>query len=1125
MANAERYGDGLTSDAHLLPAVHVTHADGALLKDWLALNPNPTAVIEGMTLDYSLANGDRVARFSSRGPNQQADVIKPDVAAPGVDIWTAVHSDGLTPAPEFGFNSGTSLAGSHVAGAAALIRALHPDWTVAEIKSALMTTARTAVAEADGVTPADPLAVGAGRIDLTQAAATGLVLDETGANYLAADPNTGGDPRMLNMASMSDSHCMAVCGWTRTVRNVLATDVTWTAAVTAPAGIAVTVTPASFTLAAGATQALAITADVSGLPVDSWSFATVVLTANGAAAPDAHLPVAVMPVSDNLPDRLDIDSRRDAGSTLLADLETIEIAELTVDLFGLAPATKTSLTLSQDPTAADPYDNLNDGTTFFTTVPVPAGAARLVAETLESTATDIDLFVGTGAIPNAASQVCVSIGGTAVEYCDVDKPAAGEWWILAQNRVESAGAPDALTLAYAVVAGDQGNMRVEAPASAPGSTPFDLRLYWDEPDMVAGDLLYGAFSLGSDPAHPGNVGTVRVDLARLEDDVTKTVSAMTAVPGDILTYTITVQPNVTGVNLAYNLTDTIPAGMTYVPGSARASKGVVTVDNDRLTWASLVAASNFTYAMATSQTDPACAAPLAASDGDVDAYLDLAAFNIFPDPRMVGDRVQFTAEFGGGPYDFFGADQGDILNFTDDGFAFFNPATAGATQWINEPIPTMADPNNLLALLWRDLTLVYDAALNRGVSLASLTSGGAPVAAVLEFDDAEQFPAGAGLPTYDFELIAFYEPSPTGYEYIFAYDNLTGADGMGTIGLENATGTEGVQYAHNNVVLTDGMAICFDLVSADSAPVTITYQVTVDPGAHGTLTNNARHINDDPGSREANASVAVTILTPPPSLARLYVTSNSSGNAGGVPYRDEDIMAYDLETGVWSLYFDGSDMKLRRADIDAVYVEDDGSILMSFHRPHKIAGLGKVDDSDIIRFVPTSLGEETAGHFEWFLDGSDVGLRQGSEDVDAIGFAPDGRLLVSVHGGFKVPQSGGGRLRGRDDDLIVFNADNLGRRTRGDWEFYFDGSDVWDHSEDIRGLWVEPTTGDIYVSLKNAFAVDGASGDGRDIFICHPQSLGEDTACIFGPGLFFDGTIDTIGDDRDDRIDGFSLGN
>ncbi|MEJ2747307.1 MAG: ExeM/NucH family extracellular endonuclease, partial [Anaerolineae bacterium] len=243
----------------------------------------------------------------------------------------------------------------------------------------------------------------------------------------------------------------------------------------------------------------------------------------------------------------------------------------------------------------------------------------------------------------------------------------------------------------------------------------------------------------------------------------------------------------------------------------------------------------------------------------------------------------------------------------------------------------------------------------------------------------------------------------------------------------------------------------------------------------------------------------------------LYLSSNSDGMGGDVVYADEDIVRYNLGSGEWSMLFDGSDVGVKGTDVDALHVMDDGSILMSFEQKIKIPGFGKVRPQDIVRFIPTSLGDDTAGTFEMYFDGSDYGLKKYGEGVDAIAFTPDGRLVVSTLAALKVPRTGGGHLRGADDDLIALNPS-------GDWEMYLDGSDVWSYTEDVWGTWIDAATGDIYLSMQNDFTAGAVSGDELDVFVCHPDSLGVDSACTFSP--YFDGSAMGFGGDV---IDGFAI--
>ena len=169
----------------------------AELRAWLGGAQNPTATLTSVDIQTDPEFGDRMSYFSSRGPDASVpDVIKPDVTAPGVAIFAAWMTPGALPAssqPEYNVIQGTSMSSPHAAGAAALVRALHPDWTPAQVQSALMTTAFQSpdggkevqpVVKEDHLTPADPFDIGAGRVDLTRAGRAALLFNETAAGYL-----------------------------------------------------------------------------------------------------------------------------------------------------------------------------------------------------------------------------------------------------------------------------------------------------------------------------------------------------------------------------------------------------------------------------------------------------------------------------------------------------------------------------------------------------------------------------------------------------------------------------------------------------------------------------------------------------------------------------------------------------------------------------------------------------------------------------------------------------------------------------------------------------------------------------------------------------------------------------
>ena len=293
LANTAAEGEWVVADDHYLPAVHVGFTDGEALRNWLANNTNTVAVISGMQPIVNPNLGDVVASFSSRGPNSSNNVIKPDLTAPGVSIYAAVQNNGTTP-PELGTRSGTSMSSPHNAGAGALLKALFPSWSPYEIKSALMMTAVTdGVLKEDFVTPSDPFDRGAGRIDLNKAALTGLVMDETPANFQNANPDIGGDPKTLNLPSLQDANCISSCSWTRTFRSVSPNTTTWDVSSSGSSGLQISIVPSGFSIAPGATQTVTIDVlTVTGVD-NAWNFDEIVLTETSSLHPELSLPLAV----------------------------------------------------------------------------------------------------------------------------------------------------------------------------------------------------------------------------------------------------------------------------------------------------------------------------------------------------------------------------------------------------------------------------------------------------------------------------------------------------------------------------------------------------------------------------------------------------------------------------------------------------------------------------------------------------------------------------------------------------------------------------------------------------------------------------------------------------------------
>jgi hypothetical protein len=223
------------------------------------------------------------------------------------------------------------------------------------------------------------------------------------------------------------------------------------------------------------------------------------------------------------------------------------------------------------------------------------------------------------------------------------------------------------------------------------------------------------------------------------------------------------------------------------------------------------------------------------------------------------------------------------------------------------------------------------------------------------------------------------------------------------------------------------------------------------------------------------------------------------------------------------MYFDGSDVGIGSLAIDAFAKLDDGSLLFSFTSPGAVPGVsGTVDDSDIVRFVPTSLGADTAGTFSLWFDGSDVGLTTSNENVDAIDVA-GGSLYLSTTGSVSVPGISGSSTNA---DILAFHWTSLGATTAGTWSMYGDMSDVGlnGSNEDVDALAVvAPTTvpgAAVYISTTGAMSVPGLSAADDDVSAFHPTATGTATAGTWTSPPYLDGTA--LGIDSND-ITAFEL--
>lgn len=836
LANLQDGASSVANDAYVVPGIHIDADQGDLLRAWLASGEGHTATISSADGELVIddARVDVTAGFSSRGPNASISTLTPTITGPGVSIYAANADEQYGkvtngPAPtDFAYLSGTSMSSPHIAGSAALVRAVHPTWTPDNVRSALAMTSIPNVMKEDAVTSADWFDMGSGRVQVDLAVQSGLVMDETDANYAAANPDLGGDPRTLNMPSITDDNCVGVCSWTRTVTATKAG--TWAAGGASISGdLGITVSPAEFTLAAGESQELTVSIDAFNAPSDVWSFGLVSLTSE--VSPDLHLPVSVVASNGNLPDSFALSAKRNQDSFLVKDLLAVEITDFAATSYGLTKATVVDGEVAQDSDNSSILDDLTDGLSI-TTVDVPEDAKRLVAMTSNSTAPDLDLFVvidrNADGVPTADEVVGSSTTATADELVDLELPEAGFYWLIVQNWSASAeDATDTFELAYAVVDGEEGdNLTVSDPGAVAQLTPFDLRMSWDLADGAEGDMYFGAVELGTSADNAGNLGLYSVNVMRADDDVSVVAPSLDRLnPGDTLTFSVAVDANFNSEDRDYSVNLTLPEGVTLVEGSTDA-----TVDGNTLSWMlsqpSLLGAEP-SYSVTSNASDAMCAIPF--GDG---SYIDLAGFNIGINPNIDGDSV--TGNFGN-RIQFLGEEyQGFTL--TDDGFITLG-GDVGATPWVNQLFPNADAPNAVIAPYWRDMS--FDVANGRGVSVAS-TGGDGLV--IIEYDDMLTF---YGVPDVaDFQIVVNNDAAPGTPNIVFAYDNVEHFNSAAiptTIGFENATGTAGVNthyvpfFGEDAAPIGDigadavsGAQICFWLQDVSDEPTLLSFDVTVD---------------------------------------------------------------------------------------------------------------------------------------------------------------------------------------------------------------------------------------------------------------------------------------------------------
>jgi minor extracellular serine protease Vpr len=273
--------DGLGGDN--LPAVMIGSGEGAALRASGATTASALATFS----EFITPNKDILAGFSSQGPTTVDLAIKPDLTSVGVNVLSSVPCT-ASPcnADAWAFFSGTSMATPHIAGSAAVLLALHPTWSPATVKSALVNTADRVVTNAvNGVQGVGPNQQGGGRENLSNAALAGLAIAPVSASFgkISGSVNTPTSLslKLTNSTATSQSFSLTAARFTPaagTLGSVFG-------AGTTSAGDGRISFPASVTVPANGSTTLKVTVNANlglGTVVQGW------ITLDGGAAGSYH---------------------------------------------------------------------------------------------------------------------------------------------------------------------------------------------------------------------------------------------------------------------------------------------------------------------------------------------------------------------------------------------------------------------------------------------------------------------------------------------------------------------------------------------------------------------------------------------------------------------------------------------------------------------------------------------------------------------------------------------------------------------------------------------------------------------------------------------------------------------
>ena len=457
----------LDNDLHTIPTVHLADTERDAVRAYAASADATGAIVDDNT--GSTTQVPEVAGFSSRGPSLGAggDILKPDIAAPGVGVLAAYSP--RSAGRDFDFLSGTSMSSPHIAGLAALVKDAYPDWSPMAIKSAMMTTARPHASDASN----DVFAGGAGFVNPRKFLNPGLVYDADqddwwaflagqGVTFSDGTPVSENpiDASDLNQASIASGALAGSQTITRTITNV-GPPAAFAGRVTDLPGFDAKISPRRVALDTGESATVEITFTRTSAAFGQYSQGQLVW--NDGRGTRATSPIALRPVPLAAPAEVSVTE----GETTSVEVTPGFSGTLTTQVKGLTAGVVTEQTAQNTGGAAfSPTDPRNVRQAF--TVPAGTTLTRVELRANDPENDDLDMFLQnatTGAV------VAQAASGAANERITSLSLPPGEYVIHVQAWAVAGNAPTTTfdVRTFTVPDADAGNLAV-TPASQAATT-------------------------------------------------------------------------------------------------------------------------------------------------------------------------------------------------------------------------------------------------------------------------------------------------------------------------------------------------------------------------------------------------------------------------------------------------------------------------------------------------------------------------------------------------------------------------------------------------------------------------------------------------------------------------------